>query len=97
MGPGSRSLHSLGRDDGNKNAHHDRNKRVYCVSCRMLAISARKVVLPRSSSEAAIERLAVTDTTSSSSASTRWLSVCPNGTRRAAAEIQFDATAWRKA
>src|SRR5207344_272192 len=38
---------------------HDRNSRVYCVSCRMLARSARKVALPRSSSNASSARFAV--------------------------------------
>src|ERR1700751_3966276 len=62
---------------------HDLNNRVYCVSCRRLARSARKVELPRSSSEASSARLPVETTTGSSNASMRWLSVCPSGISRA--------------
>src|SRR6266404_2425741 len=91
MGPGVR------RDDGLREAHHDRNNLVYCVSCRMLARSARKVALPRSSSDACNARLAVEATAGSNNASTRWLSVCPRGISRAPADIQFDVSAWRKA
>ena len=89
MGPGVR------RDDtkGVQPCHHDLNSLVYCVSCRMLARSARKVVLPRSSSDAASARMAVAPTTGSSAASTRWLSVWPSGTSRAPAEIQFETSA----
>ena len=57
MDPGSRSLCSLGRDDG-RIAHHDLNSLVYCVSWRRLARSARNVALPRSSSVAPIARSA---------------------------------------
>src|ERR1700752_2547028 len=39
--------------------HHDLNSRVYCVSWRSEARSARKVALPRSSSVADIARLTV--------------------------------------
>jgi len=56
---------------------HDRNNLVYCVSCRMLARSARNVALPRSSSVAVKARFPVSATSGSSIASTRWLSVCP--------------------
>src|ERR1700720_2210387 len=49
------------RGDDKSNAHgdyhHDRNNLVYCVSCRMLARSTRKVALPRSSSDACAARL----------------------------------------
>src|SRR6185437_6614179 len=76
---------------------HDLNSRVYCVSWRMPARSARKVELPRSSSEAASARAPVATTIGSSAASTRWLSVCPSGTSRAPAEIQFETTACRNA
>ena len=62
---------------------------MYCVSCRMPARSARKLALPRSSSEACSARLAVATTTGSSSASTRWLSVCPSGTSRGFGEAEF--------
>ena len=74
-------------------ACHDLNNLVYWVSCRMLARSARKAALPRSSCDASNARTAVAATTGSSKASTRWLSVCPNGTNRAPAEIQFDVNA----
>src|SRR6266705_1072687 len=77
--------------------HHDRNNLVYCVSCRMLARSVRKVALPRSSSDASSARFAVETTNGSSKASTRWLSVCPKGISRAPAEIQFEVSACRKA
>src|SRR5262249_38737360 len=77
--------------------HHDLNSLVYCVSCRMLAMSARKVAVPRSSRLAAAARLAVAETTVSSAANTRWLSVWPSGMRRLPAEIQLDVSACRKA
>src|SRR6266404_5949088 len=89
------SLRSQGRRK--RVPHHDRNSRVYCVSWRRLARSARKVALPRSSSEDASARLAVAATSVSRLARMRWLSVCPSGTRRAPAEIQFDTSACRKA
>src|SRR5258706_4337631 len=91
MDPGVR------RDDGLREAPHDLNNLVYCVSCRMLARSARKVALPRSSSDALRARLAIETTVGSSKASTCSLSVWPRGTRRAPAEIQFDVSAWREA
>src|SRR3984957_13014090 len=72
---------------------HDLNNLIYCASCRMLARSARKVALPRSSSEASSARFPVETTIGSSSASTRWLSVCPSGTSRAPADIQFEGSA----
>src|ERR1700737_1449109 len=84
------------REDDEFDVHrapHDLNNLVYCVSCRMLARSARKVALPRSSSDASSARLAVATTTGSSKASTRWLSVCPKGMRRAPADIQFELSA----
>src|SRR5438876_4825915 len=72
---------------------HDLNNLVYCVSCRMLARSARKVALPRSLSDASSARFAVARTVGSSKAKTRWLSVCPKGISRAPADIQFDVSA----
>ena len=74
-------------------APHDLNNLVYCVSCRMLARSARKVALPRWSSDASSARFAVATTAGSNQASTRWLSVCPKGISRAPADIQFDVSA----
>src|ERR1700738_1908178 len=73
--------------------HHDRNNLVYCVSCRMLARSARNVALPRSSRDASSARLAVATTTGSGGARNRWASVCPSGMSLEPAEIQFDASA----
>ena len=86
MGPGFR------RDDANSELTcHDLNNRVYCVSWRRLARSARKVALPRSSSRAASARVTVAATSCSSCASTRWLSVWPSGTSRLPADIQFES------
>jgi hypothetical protein len=82
-----------GDDEFESERHHDLNNLVYCVSCRMLARSARKVALPKSSSDAFRARFAVETTVGSSKASTRWLSVCPKGISRAPADIQFDVSA----
>src|SRR6185295_2433590 len=51
--------------------HHDLNSLVYCVSCRMLARSARKVALPRSSSDVPSARFPTATTSGSSAASAR--------------------------
>src|SRR6202023_2533596 len=58
-------VRSQGRRERGSVAHHDRNSLVYCVSCRRLARSARKVALPRSSSEASRARIAVEATAAS--------------------------------
>src|SRR5258705_11170868 len=91
MDPGVR------RDDGLREAPHDLNNLVYCVSCRMPARSARKVELPRASSDSCNARLAVEATAGSNNASTPWLSVCPRGISLAPADIHVDRTAWRQA
>src|ERR1700692_2160936 len=95
--PRTRGLVTTGaRDDDEfevRRQVHDLNSLVYCVSCRMPARSARKVALPRSSSDAFRARFAVETTVGSSKDSTRWLSVCPKGTSRAPADIQFDVSA----
>src|SRR5260370_24020631 len=88
MGPRFR-----GDDEGNSEHLHDLNNLVYCVSCRMLARSARKVALPKSSSDAFRARFAVETTVGSSKASTRWLSVCPRGISRAPPGSQFVVSA----
>ena len=54
---------------------HDRNSLVYCVSCRMLAMSARNAAPPTSASGVASARAAHPATTDSSAARTRWPSV----------------------
>src|SRR5260221_8859546 len=96
MGPGVRRDDAL-MDRARHNHLHDRNNLVYCVSCRRLERSARNVALPRSSSEASSARFPVETTRGSSAASKRWLSVWPKGISRAPADIQFDASACKKA
>ena len=60
---------------GRRERNHDLNSRVYCVSCRSEARSARNADAPMSSSAVTSARCAVAATTGSSAATTRWPSV----------------------
>src|SRR5262249_25396319 len=72
---------------------HDRNSRVYWVSWRMPARSARNAAPPTSSSGVSSARVAVAETAPSSAASTRWPSVWPSGMRRTPADTRLAAAA----
>src|SRR5262245_51813828 len=71
------------------------NSRVYWVSCRMLARSARKLAAPTSSRAVTSARAAVARTTGSSAAKMRCPSVCPSGTSRTPADTRLTASACR--
>src|SRR5262249_62421002 len=76
-------------------AGHDRNSRVYCVSWRMLARSARNAAPPTSSSALSSALFAVAATTGSRAATNRSPPVRPTGPSPIPAEIQVVAIAWR--
>ena len=73
-------------------ALHDRNSRVYCVSWRMPAMSARSVAVPTSSSRSRA-RAPLRPQAAFEAASTRWPSVWPSGISRTPAETRLDAIA----